>query len=313
MTEPTEPLYRRAPYVEPSLVRRATGRWRSLPSVIIVGAHAAGTTSLYTYLGQHSMIHRAKRRELHYFSMRPDRPLDWYRSFFPLKPALALGERVHGHRPMTMECSPTYMYRIPAMQQLVRVLPEAKIIAVLRHPIDRARSGYSKAARDGWEDRPFEQSMDRAIEVLEDEWQRLCNDPDYGNPLGDSPYHMLLSLYGRQIAGWLKHFDPAQVLVVQSEAMFADPQGVYDHVLNWLDMPLAKLKDARAFNVTGRQDKVEPQTRRRLTEFLAEDVALLEQALGAGFDWFSESAGAQKDIEVIQPEGKPVTIRRQWA
>ena len=128
---------------------------RRLPNFIIIGAARAGTTSLYAYLSQHPQIFMSPIKETRFFAYEgPDtktflgRPnpnifpittLEEYRALFePAKSELAIGE-----------ASPIYLESPVAAQRIKQLLPEAKILAILRNPADRAFSDYLLALRYG--------------------------------------------------------------------------------------------------------------------------------------------------------------------
>lgn len=125
-----------------------------LPNFLIIGVQKAGSTSVYEYLKQHPQVYVSPRKETEFFSRNlsqvPERKttpggrrqiltLEDYQSLFAnVTDELAIGE-----------ASPNYMmaYRnaIPNIQKYV---PEAKLIAILRNPIERAYSDYLMHVRD---------------------------------------------------------------------------------------------------------------------------------------------------------------------
>ncbi len=297
---------RAASFVQPSWYRRATARWRALPSLILVGTHGGGTTALYSYLGQHPLIHRAKRRELHYFSQRPEQSLEWYRAFFPLR--LLMRPR-HNVEPITLESSPTYMIRPPAMKLMAERLPKVRIVVVLRHPVDRVYSSYRKAVTDGIESRSIEGCIADIEAHTDVEWERLCDESSYNFDQPHLPLHLVRSFYTRQMSVWLNYFEPNQVMVVQSEAMFLNPQVVCNHIAEWLNMPTVTLRDAKPFNVGRKKDALSPEIRSHLTNLLKHDADQLDELLGVKFDWFDEQDG-EHTVHMTTHPGKPSVIHR---
>jgi hypothetical protein len=103
-----------------------------LPTFLIVGAMRSGTTSLARYLGAHPDVYMAPEKEVHFFDRHFDRGLDWYGTRFAEAGSLvALGEATQ-----------VYMYDPLSMERIADVLPEARLIAILRDPIQRAYSHY---------------------------------------------------------------------------------------------------------------------------------------------------------------------------
>lgn len=102
------------------------------PTFLIIGAPKAGTTSLAAYLAEHPDVFIAPEKEVHFFNRNFDKGTDWYRSRF----ADARGQKAIG------EASPTYMYLPHALDRIAETLPDVRLIAILRNPIDRAYSHY---------------------------------------------------------------------------------------------------------------------------------------------------------------------------
>lgn len=116
-----------------------------LPTFLIIGFPKAGTTTLASALDAHPDVFMSREKELHFFDRNYERGLDWYRAQF----ADAAGARAIG------EASPTYAYNDEAMPRIAEVLPDARLIAILRNPIDRAYSNYWYQRSLGFEPRSF--------------------------------------------------------------------------------------------------------------------------------------------------------------
>ncbi len=104
----------------------------TLPNFFLIGPTKSGTTSLYHYLGQHPDIFMPAEKEPFYFSHYFPRGLDWYEPVF----TAAAGEKRVG------EASTTYFASDSAPGRIRKTLPEAKLVFVLRDPVDRAWSEY---------------------------------------------------------------------------------------------------------------------------------------------------------------------------
>ena len=103
-------------------------RW---PDYLIIGTMKAGTSSLYKHLTDHPEVDAATTKEVRFFSKYFDRGPDWYRAQFPM-----------GSGRISGEATPSYMYDRDAIDRMAATVPEAKLIAILRHPVDRAWSHY---------------------------------------------------------------------------------------------------------------------------------------------------------------------------
>lgn len=114
-----------------------------LPNFLIIGAMRSGTTALTRYLDAHRQVYMAPEKEVHYFDRHLDRGLDWYRSRF----ASANGQSSIG------EATQTYMFLPEVMPLIAEALPQAKLVAILRNPVDRAYSHYWMNRSQRTEDR----------------------------------------------------------------------------------------------------------------------------------------------------------------
>ncbi|MGH2785244.1 MAG: sulfotransferase family protein [Actinomycetota bacterium] len=103
-----------------------------LPTFLIIGAMRSGTTALTRYLDAHPQVFMAPEKEVHFFDRHYDRGADWYRSRF----AGADGQ------PSVGEATQTYMFLPEAMPLIAAMLPDARLVAILRNPVDRAYSHY---------------------------------------------------------------------------------------------------------------------------------------------------------------------------
>ena len=103
-----------------------------LPNYVIVGAPKSGTSSLARWLMDHPDAFLVPEKELHFFSHSPELGLDWYRSRF------AAGEA----KAAIGEASPSYLADDASHARMAEAIPDAKLIALLRNPVDRTYSHY---------------------------------------------------------------------------------------------------------------------------------------------------------------------------
>lgn len=122
---------------------------RNLPNFLIIGAMRCGTTSLTRYLRPHPDVYVSPHKELHFFDYNFAEGLDRYRENF----ADAGSERAVG------EATPNYIYDGDAMQRIADSLPQARLIAILRNPVDRAYSHYWHNRAVGRETLGFEDAL----------------------------------------------------------------------------------------------------------------------------------------------------------
>src|SRR5262245_9795313 len=123
---------RESPGIFGSLMARIK---RPLPDFLIIGAQKAGTSSLYAYLVQHPQILRASMKEVHYVSTEYHRGTAWYRQQFPRSSKVNNRSRRLNKPVITGEASPYYLFHPHAPQRIAALLPNVKLIVILRDPV----------------------------------------------------------------------------------------------------------------------------------------------------------------------------------
>jgi len=108
----------------------------TLPTFLGIGVPRAGTTWLHTLLSGHPEAYLpTRRKEVRFFDRHFDRGLEWYEGFF------SPSEGTDGYGAIG-EISPQYLYAPECPARIASVLPSAKLLVMLRHPVDRAYSQY---------------------------------------------------------------------------------------------------------------------------------------------------------------------------
>lgn len=182
-----------------------TGGHGQLPTFVVIGAMKAGTTTLHAWLATHPDVCMSARKELDFFLEDGNwhRGVDWYRAQF----AGCGIERARG------ESSPNYakVHLDPDVpSRMHSVIPDARLVYLIREPVARMRSMYRHLAIDGTETRSFAAAV--------------ATDSDYRQS----------SRYIQHIRSYLAQFDRDQLIVLTTEGMQTDPLGalkqVHEHV-----------------------------------------------------------------------------------
>jgi hypothetical protein len=127
-----------------------------LPNFLIIGAMRSGTTSLTRYLRSNPQVFMAQPKELHFFDFEYARGADWYRGCFEgAGDVRAVGE-----------ATPNYLYLSEAMPRLAALVPDARLVAILRNPVDRAYSHYWHNRSVGREELSFEEALEAEPERI---------------------------------------------------------------------------------------------------------------------------------------------------
>lgn len=253
------------------------------PSLFIVGAQKAGTTTLFGALARHRDVLPPLVKEVHYFDVAAHRSERWYGAHFPTQAEAMRHESTHGKAPITFDTTPYYMFHPDVAGRIKQYAPDAKIIAVLRDPVDRAWSQY-------WHEwgRGFEKLG--PVAALEAEANRLPAPHDHvGASATDRFMHQHFSYrarseYDRQIPRWFDLFGRDRVMVIKSERLFADGNAVLAEVAQFLGLsPFASMKP-KALN-TGKYDAAPAEVAAWLEERLAPSMAATQALLGDEFTW----------------------------
>jgi hypothetical protein len=126
-----------------------------LPTFLLIGAQKAATTSLIASLGAHPEVFTLPG-EVHFFDRHLARGTEWYAACFRgAGPARAVGES-----------TPEYMYLEEVPPALAGHLPQARLIAILRNPVDRAYSHYWHNRTRGWEPLGFDEAIEAEADRL---------------------------------------------------------------------------------------------------------------------------------------------------
>jgi hypothetical protein len=211
---------------------------RRRPDFFIVGAPRSGTSSLYNYLIQHPGVFMPELKEPHFFYNResPGAPvlgakdLEAYLSLFGDVP----------EEEQTGEASTSYLWLANAAREIRELQPEAKVMMVLRNPVDRAYSHYWYQVRRGGEKaRSFE-------EALADEPKRIRRGTWHGF------YYVDCGRYGEQVSRYLEVFGREAVRVYLLEDLRRDARGVYRDAFGFLGVdPDASVEMERVYNRGG--------------------------------------------------------------
>jgi hypothetical protein len=211
---------------------------------------------------------------------------DWYRSHFPLERSLREFEAEHGRPFLTGEGSPTYISNHWAPARVRKLVPDVKLIAVLRNPIDRAYSHFQFSRRDGTEEcEAFEDALSREEERLRPESERMAAEPHYNSWNFGAWSYLTRSRYAEQLERWLAIFPREQLLFLNAEDMFSDPQGALDATTEFLGLPPHRLEQATHLNVSPKYETLPTGVRESLADYFRPHNERLYELVGTDFGW----------------------------
>ncbi len=197
----------------------------TLPNFLLVGAQKAGTTWVANNLGQHPEVFMP-RGEIHYFDREDNfnRGLDWYKKFFARSEKKLIGEKTPNYLwVVDKKITSRFGNHLPFVQRnIYNALPEAKLILVLRDPVERLISALNHYRRQG-QISPFA----NVDEVL------------IGNKRHLSEQFGLFSMgkYYSHIKAYQKYFSPSQMLILTfEEDIVREPILTLKKVCNFLEI-----------------------------------------------------------------------------
>jgi hypothetical protein len=233
----------------------------ALPDFVIIGAQKGGTSFLYYLLTRHPLVEPAARKELHFFDQPElfDNGAEWYRRCFP-----RLSSK-DGQRSITGEATPYYLFDPPVAKRMAEIVPNARLIALLRNPVDRAYSHYQMQVKRGTEPKTFEAAIEQ-----------------------QNSSYVSRGIYVDQLLRWFEFFSKEQMLILKSEDFFERPIDTLKLVLTFLDLPdwQPEPSELQQRRHTGNyKQKMDPSTRRRLEAYFEPHNQRLYEHLDVDFGW----------------------------
>jgi hypothetical protein len=258
---------------------------RPLPEVLLIGAQKSGTTSLYNYLVQHPAVLPALRKGAHFFDFHHRRGTPWYRANFPTRWQRSRAHRVSGCSAITLEASPYYLYHPLAPARAHGTVPGAKLIAVLRNPIDRAYSHYHHERRAGREQLPLRDAFAREAERLAGEEDRLLRDPGYYSFPHQRYSYLARGRYAEQLRRWLEYYPSDQLCVIASEELFEHPADTMERIYGFLGLPEHALPVYETYGPRGGYSEMDQELRTELSLYFAPYNQELYDLIGRDLAW----------------------------
>lgn len=218
-----------------------------LPTFFLIGATKSGTSSLYFYLKQHPDIFMSNVKEPGFFSFPPDQEIWDVRNGERQKNARAITdlatyqqlfadatEKARG------EATATYLYFPGTAERIRAAVPHAKLIAILRNPVERAYSAYLHHIREGWEPcATFVEALDAEPKRIEEGWSDLYHYQNGG-------------FYYQQLSRFYSQFSAEQIKIFLYEDLVQDPQRVTQEIYDFVGVDPEFTPDTSTrYNISG--------------------------------------------------------------
>ena len=234
---------------------RLTKAWRNsrfyrrlvakrLPRALVIGAQKAGTTALFKYLAQHPRLAPSLEKEVDFFGSdsRFAQGLHWY---------AAQWDRQTPAKTLRIEASPHYLFAPQAPARIRRCLPNVKLIAIVRGPVERAYSAWHMYRRQLCDDPAFYDTWNRRCYRAEeiaafvprtayelDDFELAVRREAACLADGRAMSWRLLEygLYGPQLRRYLDHFPRQQLLMLDSRDLKLERAKTLNRVLAFLGL-----------------------------------------------------------------------------
>ena len=221
---------------------------RDLPNFLIIGAAKAGTTALHGYIKQHPQVYLSHTKETNFFALE-NQPLNFtgpgddeavntfsvtsleeYKAQYDgVTDEVALGE-----------ASPLYLYSERAPERIAHYVPDVKIIAILRHPAERAYASFLHLIRDDRESlRDFAQALREEDERVEAGYEHIW-------------HYRRLGFYYEQLERYYERFSAENIKVYLQEDLKHNADELFRDLFKFLGVdPTFKPDTSLKHNVSG--------------------------------------------------------------
>jgi len=249
------------------------------PNFFIVGQTRSGTTSFQYELDQHPDI---------YF-LKPEWPkgkghFGWVSDYKDDDEYLEQFADVNNERRIGERCN-AYLYCPYTAERIKQFSPNAKIIMILRNPIDKAYSTYYQQFEFGEYTTSFEETINtefRRIALNKDFSELNSNNPDFENFV----VHNIIrhGIYADYLEHWLEIFNRKQILILNSDDLKKFTKETLCRVFNFLNISNCDITNTSQVNV-GKYPPMNKSTRKKLIEFYKPYNQRLNKLLGTNFNW----------------------------
>lgn len=242
------------------LTKKREKQWqeRALPGFIVIGGMKCGTSSLFKYLNQHPQLFSSNYKEIRYFSHDEyySKGEKWYRSQFPII-------KKNPNDSLTFEASPNYLFSSKSPKRMANLIPNVKLIALLRNPTERAISHYFHDIKKG--------------RIKRDILDAMKIEGTLYRPVG---------MYKEQLERYYNLFDSDKILVISSESFFEDPVKTLKDIYLFLDVdPNIEIRNLSPKQVGVNREPVNAAVYDYLNDYFDMPNQELFEYIGKEFNW----------------------------
>lgn len=255
--------------------RKLSSGARPLPDFIQIGAQKGGSSALYKFICAHPDVVRAFVKEPHYFSGKfHEKTLSWYKAQFPIK---STGQLVG-------EASPSYCTHPLAPKRIKELIPDVKLLFIVRNPVDRAVSNYFHSKRYGSEELEIADAFKRPLADFESEYQKMATEDGYHSSTYNRFGYLHKGLYAYHLKKWYEYFSPEQLLIVENNDLQTRPKDVYAEVCSFLGLKQWMPEAFNKHNV-GKTKEIPESIKTELSAFFREHNQEFFNLIGKTYKW----------------------------
>ena len=235
-----------------------------LPDFIIIGVQKSGTGALVENLRKHPMVSisiddsqyknkKIRTREMHFFDAKWKKGVEWYKRRFS--------------GPCAGEKTPEIMLRPLYISRMATTVPNAKLIVVLRNPVDRAYSNYmmfNQSELFNFKDKinmTFEKYITIGMNFLRDKKIKDNSDEKKASTSIDK------GLYYQQLVNVLKYYPREQIHIVIAEQMRKDTNKEINKIYKFFGLSSYDLSKNKLYNTSSKYQPMDSMIRKKLVEF----------------------------------------------
>ena len=265
------------------ITHQSTASLRVVPDFFVVGSSRTGKTTLLNYLTQHPNIIRSYRIETSYFDINYKHGINWYKSNFPTKSKINslklstkmdvhIGESIHMHSSFVPE-------------RIHQIIPNPKIIFLVRNPIDRAYSYYQKSVEIGSETLSFLEALQEEENRINDDQKKFNLTPEYYENFRQWYLYKTNGKYIELLKNWINFFPKNNMLFLKSEDFFKNSKLVVNQVCDFLQINHIENLKTKDFLQNQQSSNVEKSTRKILEEYYEPFNLELYEFIGKNLNW----------------------------
>ena len=272
-----------------SIYANITGPFHILPDFVVIGPGHCGTTSMVElYLRSNPNILPSKNKEIFYFDINYKKSINWYKLFFPTI-FTKIFRRLRGKKTLTCEATPNYFFHPYAPKNMKKIIPNVKIVLMLRNPVNRTISNYRSQVRMGRQKLTFEKALERESELYEQEYAKFLKNKDLAKDVDTTISYVARSRYVEALERFLEHFDKKQILFMNSDEYFKNPIKEYNRILSFLGLPShePKITGNRGISPPGlyKDPEISQTTKDSLKKYFEPWNKRLFDLIDEKFDW----------------------------